>query len=130
MPVNKRQAWTAQQKWYAIELKRTSPGNKSDDIIVAIKAEYDRDVNASTLHGWLKPENIAKIEQLANASGQNDAKRSRTCDHPKLEHALFLWYQGHETRGAAAAGDLLTQKSELALIPEFEVSEGFACSSG
>jgi hypothetical protein len=25
MPVAKRQAWTAEQKWYAIELKRKSP---------------------------------------------------------------------------------------------------------
>jgi hypothetical protein len=53
------------------------------------------------------------------------------CDHPYLEHALFLWYQGHETRGAAVTCDLLTQKAkELALIPELEVSEGFACSAG
>jgi hypothetical protein len=53
------------------------------------------------------------------------------CDHPFLEHALFLWYQGHETRGAAVTVDLLTQKAkELASIPEFEASEGFACSAG
>jgi hypothetical protein len=94
MPVSKRQAWTAQQKLYAIELKRKSPDKKLDDIIVAIKAKYDRDVSASTLHSWLKPENAAKIEQLAKTSGHNDAKRARTCDHPHLEHALFLWYQG------------------------------------
>jgi hypothetical protein len=31
----------------------------------------------------------------------------------KLEQALFLWYQGQETRGAAATGDLLTQKAKL-----------------
>jgi hypothetical protein len=73
---------------------------------------------------WLKPETAAKIEQLANASGQRP-KRRRICDYPKLEHALFLWYRGHETRGAAVTGDVLTQKAkELALIPELEVSEG------
>jgi hypothetical protein len=76
MPVAKRQAWTAQQKLYAIELKRKSPDKKLDDIIVAIKAKYDRDVSASTLHAWLKPESAAKIEQLVNTSGHNDAKRS------------------------------------------------------
>jgi hypothetical protein len=54
---------------------------------------------------WLKPETAAKIEQLANASGQSDTKRRRICDYPKLEHALFLWYRGHETRGAAVTGD-------------------------
>jgi hypothetical protein len=69
--VAKRQAWTAQQKLYAIELKRGSPDKKQDDIIVAIKVNYDRDVSASTLHAWLKPENAAKIEQLVNASGHN-----------------------------------------------------------
>jgi hypothetical protein len=42
-----------------------------DDIIVAIKANYDRDVSASILHAWLKPENAAQIEQLVNASGHN-----------------------------------------------------------
>jgi hypothetical protein len=66
------QAWTAQQKLYAIELKRKSPDKKLDDTIVAIKAKYDRDVSASTLHAWLKPVNTAKIEQLVNASGHND----------------------------------------------------------
>jgi hypothetical protein len=40
-------AWTAQQKLYDIELKRKSPDKKLDDIIVAIKAKYDRDVSAS-----------------------------------------------------------------------------------
>jgi recombinational DNA repair protein RecR len=71
MPVAQRQAWTAQQKLYAIELKRKSLDKKLDDIIVAVKANYDRDVSASTLHAWLKPENAAKIEQLVNASGHN-----------------------------------------------------------
>jgi hypothetical protein len=37
--VAKRPAWTAQQKLYAIELKRKSPDKKVDDIIVAIKAK-------------------------------------------------------------------------------------------
>jgi hypothetical protein len=68
MPVDKRQAWpgqawTAQQKMYVIELKRKSPNKKQDDIIVAIKAKNDRDVSASTLHGWLKPENAAKFDR-------------------------------------------------------------------
>jgi hypothetical protein len=72
MPVAKHQEWTAQQKLYAIELKRKSPYKKLDDIIVAIKAKYDRDVSASTLHAWLKPGNAAKIEQPVNASGHND----------------------------------------------------------
>jgi hypothetical protein len=133
MPVDKapkRQAWTAQQKWFAVELKRKFPDKKLDDIIIAVKAKFDRDVSSSTLCAWLKPETAAKIEQLANASGQN-TKRRRICDYPKLEHALFLWYRGHETRGAAVTGDVLTQKAkELALIPELEVSEGFVCSSG
>jgi hypothetical protein len=126
MPVDKapkRQAWTAQQKWFAVELKRKFP-DKIDDIIIAVKAKFDRDVSSSTLCAWLKPETAAKIEQLANASGQSDTKRRRICDYPKLEHALFLWYRGHETRGAAVTGDVLTQKAkELALIPELEVSE-------
>jgi hypothetical protein len=81
---------TAQQKWCAIDLKRESPDKMLDDIILAIKAKYDRDVSASTLHGWLKPENAAKIEQLANASGRSDAKRQRICDHPKLERFHFM----------------------------------------
>jgi hypothetical protein len=67
IPVAKRLAWTAQQKLFAIELKRKSPDKKLDDIIVAIKANYDRDFSASTLHAWLKPENAAKSEQLVNA---------------------------------------------------------------
>jgi hypothetical protein len=67
IPVAKRHAWTAQQKLFAIELKRKSPHKKLDDIIVAIKANYDHDVSASTLHAWLKPENATKIEQLVNA---------------------------------------------------------------
>jgi hypothetical protein len=66
-PVAKRQAWTAQQKLYAIELKRKSPDKKLDDIIVAMKANYDRDFSTSTLHAWLKPQNATKIEQLVNA---------------------------------------------------------------
>jgi hypothetical protein len=53
MPVAKRQGWTAQQKWYTMELKRKSPNKKLDDIIIAVKAKFDRDVSASTLHGWL-----------------------------------------------------------------------------
>jgi hypothetical protein len=72
MPVAKRQAWTAQKKLYAIELKRKSPDRKLDDNIVAIKDKYDRDVSASTLHAWLKPENAATNEQLVNAMGHND----------------------------------------------------------
>jgi hypothetical protein len=71
MPVAQRQAWTAQQTLYAVELKRKSPDKKLDNIIVAIKTSYYRDVSASTLHAWLKPENAAKIEQLVNASGHN-----------------------------------------------------------
>jgi hypothetical protein len=80
------------------------PDKKLDDIIIAVKAKFDRDVSSSTLCA-LKPETAAKIEQLANASGQSDTKRRRICDYPKLEHALFLWYRGHETRGAAVTGD-------------------------
>jgi hypothetical protein len=34
----KRQAWTAQQKWFAVELKRKFPDKKLDDIIIAVKA--------------------------------------------------------------------------------------------
>jgi hypothetical protein len=49
IPVAKRQAWTAEQKWYAIELKRKSPDKEPDYSIVAIKAKYDRDVSASSL---------------------------------------------------------------------------------
>jgi hypothetical protein len=101
MPVaaaTKRQALTAQQKWYAIDLKRKSPDKKLDDIILAIKAKYDRDVSASTLHGWLKPENAAKIEQLANASGQSDAKRQRICNHPKLGRINFITRNFAENR--------------------------------
>jgi hypothetical protein len=67
------------------------PDKNLDDIIVAIKAKYDRDVSASTLHGWLKPENDAKFEQFVKASGQNDAKRTRICVHPNLEHKRQLW---------------------------------------
>jgi hypothetical protein len=51
MPVDKapkRQAWTAQQKWFAVELKRKFP-DKLDDIIIAVKAKFDRDVSSSTL---------------------------------------------------------------------------------
>jgi hypothetical protein len=72
MPVATRQAWTVQKKLYAIELKRKSPYRTLEDNIVAIKAKYDRDVSASTLHAWLKPENAATYEQLVNASGHND----------------------------------------------------------
>jgi hypothetical protein len=50
--------WTAEQQWYAIELKK-----KLDAIKVTIKAKYDRDVSASTLHGWLKPENNQTARQ-------------------------------------------------------------------
>jgi hypothetical protein len=32
-------------------------------------------------------------------------------DNPQLEQVLSLWYQ-HETRGAAVAGDVLTQKAK------------------
>jgi hypothetical protein len=106
-PVADSQAWTAEQKWYEVELKRKSPEKNK---MISIKAKDDRDVSASTLHGRLKPEN-AKIEQLVDASGQNDAKRIRICDHQNLEHVLFLWYQGHETRGAAVTGDVLTRKA-------------------
>jgi hypothetical protein len=53
MPVAKRQAWTAQQELYAIDLKRESPDKRLDDIIVEINANHDRDVSASTLHAWL-----------------------------------------------------------------------------
>jgi hypothetical protein len=91
MPVAKCQAWTAQQTLYAIELKRKSPDKNLDDVSIAIKAKYDRDVSASTLHSWLKPENAAKSEQLVNASGQKDAKRTRICVHPNLEHQRQLW---------------------------------------
>jgi hypothetical protein len=66
----KRQAWTAQKKWYAIELKRKSTDKKLNDGIVAMKAKYDLDVSASTLHGWLKPENAAKIEELVNEAAR------------------------------------------------------------
>jgi hypothetical protein len=69
MPVDKApSAWTAQQKWFAVELKRKFD-KKLDDIIIAVKAKFD--VSSSTLCAWLKPETAAKIEQLANASGQN-----------------------------------------------------------
>jgi hypothetical protein len=113
MPVAKRQAWTAEKKWYAIALRLKSPEKKQDNIMVAINAMYDRVVSASTLHGWLKPNNSAKIEQLAKASGQNDAKCKWTYENPKLVQALFLWYQGHKTRGAAVTCDLLTRKASV-----------------
>ena len=129
MPVagsNKRQAWTADEKWFAIDLKHTNPWKNLDEIILAVKAKYDRDVSTSTLHAWLKPETAAKIEQFANASGRTDAKRQRVSDNPQLEQVLFLWYQGHEIQGAAVTGDVLTQKAkELALISELEVSKSF-----
>jgi hypothetical protein len=60
------------QKLYGIELKRKSSDKKLDDNIVAIKAKYDPDVSASTLHAWLKPENAAKMEQLVSASSHID----------------------------------------------------------
>ena len=56
---------------------------------------------------------------------------TKICDHLKLENALFRWYQGHETRGAAVTGDVLTQKAkELALIPELNLSEHFGAVAG
>jgi hypothetical protein len=79
--------------------QRKFPDKKLDDIIIAVKAKFDRDVSSSTLCAWLKPETAAKIEQLANASGQSDTKRRRICDYPKLEHALFLWYRGTRREG-------------------------------
>jgi hypothetical protein len=92
MPVAKRQAWTAQQKWYVIDLKRKGPNKKLDDIIIAVKAKFERDVSASTLHGWLKPESAAKIEQLVNASGQNSTyKRTRMCDFFQIWMITHIW---------------------------------------
>lgn len=91
MPVAKCHAWTAQQTLYTIELKNTSPDKTLDDVSVAIKATYDRDVSTTTLHSWLKPDKAAKFEQLVNARGQNDAKRTRICFYPNLEHQRQLW---------------------------------------
>jgi hypothetical protein len=80
MPVaaaTRRQAWMAQQKRAAIDLKRKSPDKKLDDIILAIKAKDDRDVSPSTLHGWLKPENAAKIEPSAKRQRPEWCKASK-----------------------------------------------------
>jgi hypothetical protein len=68
--VTKRQAWTAEQKRYAIELKRSSPDTNLDDIIVAIKATYDCDVNASTLLGCLPTHNNAQSGAKVTSTGK------------------------------------------------------------
>jgi hypothetical protein len=36
-------------EWFAVELKRKFPDKKLDDIIIAVKAKFDRDVSSSTL---------------------------------------------------------------------------------
>jgi hypothetical protein len=91
MPVDKapkRQAWTAQQKWFAVELKRKFPDKLMISLLLSRLSLIVMSVHRHC--AWLKPETAAKIEQLANASGQSDTKRRRICDYPKLEHALFL----------------------------------------
>jgi hypothetical protein len=106
------------------ELKRKFPDKKLDDIIIAVKAKFDRDVSSSTLCAWLKPETAAKIEQLANASGKAIQSVEGSATIPSWS-TRCSWGTRRE-----GPGDVLTQKAkELALIPELEVS-GFVCSSG
>jgi hypothetical protein len=59
---------------------------------LAIKC--DRDVSSSTMHGCLKPDNSAEVEQLAKASGQNDAKRKRACKNLKWIRLFFFGTKG------------------------------------
>jgi hypothetical protein len=90
----KRQAWTAQQKWFAVELKR-SLDKKLDDIIIAVKAKFDRDV----VHrhcAWLKPETAAKINS-SPTQGQSDTKREGSATIPSWS-TRALWYRGTDAR--------------------------------
>jgi hypothetical protein len=49
MPVDKAPSARTAQQWFAVELKRKFPDKKLDDIIIAVKAKFDRDVSSSTL---------------------------------------------------------------------------------
>ena len=125
----KRYAWSVEQKWFAVQLKRTEPTKSLDAIIAAIHVKFGQDLARSTLSQWIKQGDA--IEAQYNASGSNEAKRARPAKNPKLEQALFLWYKSHETRGSPISGEVLTAKAkELAARPELEVTEGFNCSAG
>jgi hypothetical protein len=49
---------------------------------------------------WLKPETAAKIEQLANASGQSDTKRRRICASQAGARAVPVVPGARDARGS------------------------------
>ena len=122
----KRYAWSVEQKWFALQLRRTQPSKSHDAIIAAVHAKFGWDLVRSKLSPWIKEGDAIEAQ-----FDSNEVKRARPAKNPKLEQALFLWYKSHETRGAPISGEVLTAKAkELAAKPELEVTEGFNCSSG
>ena len=71
----KRYAWSVEQKWFVVKLRRTQPGESHNDIIAAVHAKFGQDLGHSTLSQWIKQGDA--IEAQFNATGSNEAKRAR-----------------------------------------------------
>ena len=125
---SKRYAWSVEQKWFAVQLRRTQPSKLHDAIIAAVHAKFGQDLARSTLSQWI---NQDAIEAEFDASGSNKAKRAPPVKNIKPEQALFPWYNRHETLGTPISGKVRTAKAkEPAARPELEITKGFNCSSG
>jgi hypothetical protein len=118
--LTKRQAPHGLAEWFAVELKRKFP-DKLDDIIIAVKAKFDRDVSSRHC-AWLKPETAAKIEQLATQAAKAIQSVEGSATIPSWSTRCSCGTGARDAR--RRAGDVLTQKAkELALI-RLEVSGG------
>ena len=66
---------SVEQKWFAVQLRRTQHGKSHDDIIIAVHAKFGQDLARSTLSQWIKQGDA--IEAQFKATGSNEAKRAR-----------------------------------------------------
>ena len=71
---SKRYAWSVEQKWFAVQLRRTQPDKSHDHIIAAVHAKFGQDLACSTISRWIKQGDA--IEAQFDATGSNEAKRT------------------------------------------------------
>ena len=83
----KRYAWSVEQKWFVVLLRRTQPSESHDAIIAAVHAKFGQVRARSTLSQWIKQDDNIKAQ--FDTSGSNKAKRAPPVKNPKLEQALF-----------------------------------------
>ena len=95
----KRYAWSrsVEQKWFAVQLRRTQHGTSHDDIIADVHAKFGQDLARSTLSQWIKQGDA--IEVQFNATGSNEAKRALPCQESQAGAGLVPLVQESREAG-------------------------------